>query len=468
MARVEGSISLSSMGYQDSDKGKICGVIVGRGGSGIKSITTKFPGTWITVYNERLGKDTRCRPNDCDSIYISGPSQTHVQGVVQMVAEIARDTMYGTLPKYTGPTVKVTCPLEAVGAVIGRGGVGIKSIQTKIGDQCHIYFNKESGYFEISASTQIACDRARGCIGSAIREFFTPKEALPISKPVIFSNRFDCLDTGTSDSEDELTSALEKHKDDLEQAVFSVNRANAYKSRLNRKNREIPAKERWTIKEELAKKCDPNGNPLYAPFVCQHRGRVTGVNAVPWSAVDEVIDKRQGKEGEVKEKFASKREKDFDSISREVQRQTVTKGLGDDALFPSFEMREGFTFNMPIGWGTKPSSVCSVDGVDELNEAVQKRIVNTSRKRKTMDGSIDIPISMDFTSMMPSVPKREIVDLSNMFLPTGPKLSRMPPIFSQPDEEYEEFCANEMVEYISNDGDWDEEEEEEENDWWNN
>jgi hypothetical protein len=65
--------------------------------------------------------------------------------------------------------------------------------------------------------------------------------------------------------------------------------------------------------------------------------------------------------------------------------------------------------------------------------------------------------------MMPNAPEREMVDLSMMLLPSGPKLSRMAPFATQPDEEYDAFCAGEMGEYYGVDDDQDPESK-----WWDN
>ena len=225
MARFEGSITLTSMGYQESDNGKICGAIIGRGGSGIKALTSKFPGLFVKVYNSRLGKDSRAPARDCDSIHISGRSTEDVQEAAKWIASTAKDAMDGTLAVNTGPKSTATCPSDAVGAVIGRGGSGLRAIQDKAGDHCHVHYNRESGFFEISASTQAACDRAKIYIGNAIKEFFQPKrEERPASRPTS-SPGFSALAIEGSDSEDELTTAVDDHKSDMERAVITAHNA---------------------------------------------------------------------------------------------------------------------------------------------------------------------------------------------------------------------------------------------------
>ena len=476
MARFEGSITLASMGYQDSDYGKISGAIIGRGGSGIKALTAKFPGLFVKVYDSRLGKDARAPARDCNSIYISGRSTEHVQEAVQWIASTAKDAMDGTLAVDTGPKSTATCPSNAVGAVIGRGGSGLRAIQDKAGDHCHVHYSRESGFFEISASTQTACDRAKIYIGNAIKEFFQPsREELPASRPISSSICFSQLAVeGGSDSEEELTTAVDDHKAGVERAVITAHNAleNGSRSDSNsiqsRKSRETPAKERWAIREELAKKSDPRtGEPLYAPFNCQYRGWVTGKLAVPWRVVDEVIAKRQKEQDSRQEVRSAKRAKLYETRSREEQRQTVTNGLSNDALFPSLS-NGSKSVTAVSGWGSKPSSIVSNDGVEELNKSAQKRrYVAPQRSRKTTGSPTTGPV--DLTGMMPCAPEREMVDLSKMLLPSGPKLSRMASLAPQPDEEYDAFCAGEMGEYYGEDnGQGQDQDQEQEGEWWNN
>ena len=74
MARYEGSLSIGSLGYKAADAGKVCGAIIGRGGQGIKAISSKFPGLYINVYDSRNGMDARAAPRDCDTIHLTGRS----------------------------------------------------------------------------------------------------------------------------------------------------------------------------------------------------------------------------------------------------------------------------------------------------------------------------------------------------------------------------------------------------------
>jgi hypothetical protein len=202
----EGTISLSGLGFSGSELGKAAAGIIGRGGSGISVLTTKFPGLFVKVYDSRRGVGVRARAADCDTIYISGRNQEDVTAAATVIVTNARAVVNGTPP--SGPQIKVTCPSAAVASVIGKGGNGLRKIQNTAGDYCHIHYNRDDELFEITAQTQAACDRAKIYIGQAIRDFMKPKQqvALVTSSPRSSYN-FQGLEVEGSDSEDESTEA---------------------------------------------------------------------------------------------------------------------------------------------------------------------------------------------------------------------------------------------------------------------
>ena len=444
MARFEGSIALTSMGYQESDYGKICAAIVGPGGSGTRMLSKKFPGLFVKVYDSRLGKEEKARVRDCDSIHISGRSQGDVQEAAGCISVIAKDAMDGTLSADRGPKSTATCPSAAVGAVIGSGGSGLKTIQQKAGDHCHVHYDRESALFEISASTQVACDRAKIYIGNSIKEFFKPKEQRPPSRPTALPG-FLALSVDDYESDDELSTAVYAHKTSMEQTAIIVQNTLESASRSDsssiqsRKGRESSFPERMAISEELSKKTDPKtGTPLYPSFNCQWRGWVSGAKAVPRSAVDEAIKHRRLRQQDDKHEEENKRAKLDDAWSQEQQRHAVVNGLSNDSLFPA--LSSGKT-KSSIGWGLKPSSVCSEEGVEKLNQSAHRYVAPYRRKTNGFSSGC----IADLTGMMPSAPLREMVDLSKMLLPTGPKLSRTArkqPALSQDDEYWLDIHLN--------------------------
>lgn len=71
MDRFQGTIQLGTLGYAQGDFGKIASALIGRGGSGIKALTARFPGLYVKIYDSRRGLNVRCPASDCNSIHIS-------------------------------------------------------------------------------------------------------------------------------------------------------------------------------------------------------------------------------------------------------------------------------------------------------------------------------------------------------------------------------------------------------------
>ena len=299
--RFEGSILLANLGFSAGEVGKAASAIVGLGGSGIKALTGKFPGLFVQVFNSSKGRDTKAQMSDCDTVYISGRSGADVQAAATAVAARARAVINGT--SKAGPSLQVGCPTGAVGWVIGSGGRGLKQMGETAGDYCHIHFNRETGKFDITANTQAACDRAKVYIGQRIREFLKPKvENRPASRPR--SNGFAglVLESGDNGSGDELEDLVEASRPSVVSVALDVLSQGSQRSKgsiASLQASEVPQKIRWEIREELSKKVDPETGALWhQPFHRKDRETgadqfVKGVQAVPWSAVDDYIGERR-------------------------------------------------------------------------------------------------------------------------------------------------------------------------------
>jgi len=436
--RFEGSIALANLGFSVGEAGKAASAIVGKGGSGIKELTRKFPGLYIQVYDSRLGRETKTRVTDCDMVYISGRSGADVQGAAKAVAERARAVINGTANP--GPSLQVGCPPLAVGAVIGRGGSGLKQIGETAGDYCHIHFNRDTGKFEITANTQVACERAKLYIGQRIRDFLKPKvEKRPESRPR--SNGFAGLAVDVEaapQDDDDMEELVEASRQNMVQVAFDALSQGSKRSKhsiASKTSAEVPQKIRWEIREELSQKVDATGEKLYQPFHRKDRNTgamqyVSGVQAVPWSAVDDYIAERQGQQHKRQEKWMDQRAQEEQEMKSREQHAAYVATRDSTSAFPTLGSSTKTKVN---SWGSKPTSVGSADGVEALNESARKarhpRI--QPRKAKASSG----PKMVDLSSSLPQAPKRLMVDLTTSVLPNGPK----PTTALEMNHAYEEF-----------------------------
>jgi len=444
--RFEGSIALANLGFTGGETGKAAGAIVGKGGSGIKELTKKFPGLYIQVYDSRLGRDTKTRVTDCDMVYISGRSGADVQAAAKAVAERARGVINGTIK--SGPSLQVGCPPAAVGAVIGRGGSGLKQMGETAGDYCHIHFSRETGMFEITANTQAACGRAKLYIGQRIRDFLKPQvEQRAESRPR--SNGFEGLAVDVEaapQDDDDLEEVVEASRQKMVEAAYDALSQGSERSKhsiASKTSAEVPQKIRWEIREELSKKVDPKtGEKLYQPFYRKDREtgamqHVSGVQAVPWRAVDDYIAERQAvQQKRFDERMEQLGKDSMEKKSRE-QREAYLATRNSTTAFPTLGSVTDSKTKVSC-WGSKPTSVGSSDGVEALNEAAKKARHPTLHRRKLV-AKREGPKMVDLGVVLPIAPKRQMVDLTTALLPSGPRQLDL----SEMDQAYEEFLAAE-------------------------
>ena len=203
MSRFSAIIQLAKLGYTRDDFVKICSSLIGQKGSGIQTLTKMYPGLYIQVFDSRCGPDFKSPARDCDSIKISARSSNDVSDVAKEISRIAQATMDGTLKR--GPEITVSCPLEMVAKVIGRGGNCLHKIQQTAGDSCHIYYNQTNGLFEISATSIGACSRAKIYIESAIKKLTNPQRIKLGKRPESQSSvsGFRCLSVDDDEDEEE-------------------------------------------------------------------------------------------------------------------------------------------------------------------------------------------------------------------------------------------------------------------------
>ena len=463
MARFEGQISLTQLGYGQEEFGKICGAIIGRGGSGIKQLTSKFPGLFVKLYDSRRGVGVRAPAKECDTIHISARQGSDVQAVAKQIAATARGVVDGTLSR--GPQLVVGCPEEAVGFVIGRGGSGLQRIGQLAGNDCHIHYSRENGTFQITATTQQACDRARIYIQRAISDSRRPSKVVEVAdtgcRPR--SNAFDGLDVDGDDSGGEESSSIREHINKMEAAVLAGQEAleagsrDSHDSISSRKSRELSQSKRWEIREWLSQQTDPaTGQPQFPEFTRNDRktGRpqkVTGVQAVPWSAVDDYIASKQ----KVAEQLATAKRQERAMALAEKRsyeaRAALVANRTNDEIFPQLSATRQPTMG---AWGSKPKSIRSADGVDQLNKVARKPRLVPMRRRAAKPTSG--PIKMDLANLT-LAPKTLQVDLTKALLPTPPAhhVSQSLPIADWDDAQYwDDFAESEGL-YT---GDWNDDE----------
>ena len=437
MSRFEGTILISTLTTEPRDFQKIANAIVGKGGSVVKQLTSNCPGLFVKVFSSQRGVGVRCSPSDCDAVHISARTSKDVQTTAQEIGRIARSVMDGTK---RGFEITLSCPVDAVGTVIGSGGSGIARIQEKVADQCNIHYNQKNGNFEISASSKAGCERAKIYIADVIKGFYKAQAQQSERQPRGPAGPvFNCLPIEGEEGEgeeDDLETAVEQHQRSvfntirIGQNALELGSQGSSNSIQNRKQAEVSTKERWDIRKELSTKTDSDGYPLYPTFTRKDRTtlkeqRVEGVHAVPWRAVDEFIAERQAGQQRRTEEWTSRiHQEQKEKTSWESRRVYETERHSMSA-FPS--IGGGSSTVRTEGWGSKPSSINSGEGVVELNEVEQRKPRFVPLSRKSKKGGVQVGAQVDLSDVLPSLPKAPrscLVDLTAAMLPTGPRVRK--------------------------------------------
>jgi len=169
--RFEGTIHLSVFGIDSEDVPGVASMIIGRGGSNIKRLATTVPGGHIRLFNAGGSfNGVLCSTSACDTVLITGRSEEDVKRLAGLIkADVL--TYLDPTRESSKPRLLVSCPKEAVGSVIKKSGIGLKSIENSAGDDCFIVHEHYNNHFVVTASTEVAVQRAKLGIESAIQRY---------------------------------------------------------------------------------------------------------------------------------------------------------------------------------------------------------------------------------------------------------------------------------------------------------
>ena len=355
----------SKMNIPEKDQVRVCHAIVD-GGNHIRymkqQLFSSLKRVDISSSKNKVEKDW----TKCDSILLTGYDKHELKEVYKYLTKYAWDTI-GITPKMSVPVPEHT--LDFVMSQIGR-------IEKLAGDFCSIYFNDKTGLVDIFFITQKSGDRAKIYIGGKIKEFMTKNKT--VKKEVTVSqNRFagfelteeEPTEEPTKEPTEELTKEPTKKPTKKKLTKEEKKALEMEFKRMITSNHQpgMSERERWTIREELSKKCNTFGEPLYPSYRNKHTGRkFEGVHAVPWDEVDRHILKME------KNRFSSSTE--ADKLCSKVQRgrvqRTQHKKLIEPKAFPSTLGSKQTSSNSV--WGSTPSAIRCSKGVEELNETCRR------------------------------------------------------------------------------------------------
>lgn len=226
------------------------GKLIGGGGSNLKKVSKSVGhGTYIVAFNEgdatrsgdNLGDYVRKqgRVSNADSFYISANSVEAVRNAADQLRNPKR------------PSEVVSVSPEAIGTIIGKGGVGIKNIKKIAGDNCYIVHKHEEGGFVVTADTRSGVLRGVQKIQDAEksyfqsqREFHKKRYQKVTENSSESSNRYEGLEFSSGEEEEVVEGNLKATEGNLKPTLgFKVTGAIASRKNDNRK--------RWGIRQQL-------------------------------------------------------------------------------------------------------------------------------------------------------------------------------------------------------------------------
>jgi len=278
--RFTGSISLTSIELSPGMVRSTASMLVGQGGTNIKRMTTKVPGSHVRLFNKTIGLHEKCGVGECDSVLISARSAEDVHVIATMIKGDIQSLM-DPCKNSSRPTLTVDCPTEAVGSVIGKGGGKLRDIQGAVGGNCFIRHDQGLGKFVVSSDDEDSLSDAKLHIENAIQKFDDMKHTW-LPRPI------------KSDSDCDMEVACPGLKETEAERVQRELLSAMFKS--SPVTNGMSERDRWSIRESLGNKLSADGSPVYKTYWGKAHQDVStqcsGTHAVPWSEVDDEIERR--------------------------------------------------------------------------------------------------------------------------------------------------------------------------------
>ena len=292
--RFTGTISLTSLGLSPEMVRSTASMLVGQGGANIRRMTGEVPGSHIRLFKGILGHHEKCGVRECDSVLISARTQDGVRLIATMIKKDIQSLM-DPCKNSSRPTITLDCLKEAVGSVIGKGGAKLKDIQGSAGGNCFIRHDQGLGKFVVSADDEDSVCEAKLQIEKAIQKFHDTKHW--------WGGQSDNSDSD-GDMEDARPGLKETEAERVQRELLSA----MFKS--SPVTNGMSERDRWSIRESLGNKLSADGSPVYKTYWGKaHQGvstQCSGTHAVPWSEVDNEIERRRQETMALNEKLIKK------------------------------------------------------------------------------------------------------------------------------------------------------------------
>ena len=251
-------------------------VLIGKSGSNIQQIREVVGNdTYIRIFDSTKEKGYTQRIfKKCDKIYISSNNEKSLRKAAMMLKKTMNEFInvqenVPENPENEEKPINLECVVqvreEAIGTIIGKGGNNLRQLMSRIGNGCYIVFKRELNGFLISGNTKETLELGKKAILESDNSYFMKKDQ-----------------------------HIQRHNKSSLQASFMSGQS----YELNYREQKDLNKQRWEIREELSRLYNTDGYPVYPAYtVKDHKtGRkklLSGVYSVPWSAVNDVMERNR-------------------------------------------------------------------------------------------------------------------------------------------------------------------------------
>jgi hypothetical protein len=159
--RYKGTIDLQKLTLpSDKPMGRVAGMIVGKGASNLKRLTSAVPGSFIKVFSGAEGEGTRVALSECDKVTIMANDSEDVGKLAKMIKQDI-DAFLDPTKECSRPKEFVECTTEVAAIVIGRGGFALKEFVNESAPGCFVVHSRPQGGFVITGNSLDSVTKAK-------------------------------------------------------------------------------------------------------------------------------------------------------------------------------------------------------------------------------------------------------------------------------------------------------------------
>jgi len=153
-SKYKGTIDLNKLTLPDGlPPGRVAGMILGRGASNLKRLTSAVPGSFIKIFSCAAGDGMRVALSECDTVTIMANNGDDVSKLAKMIKQDI-DAFLDPSKDCSRPREFVECTSEVAAIIIGKGGFALKEfVNNELALGCFVVHSRPRGGFVITGDS---------------------------------------------------------------------------------------------------------------------------------------------------------------------------------------------------------------------------------------------------------------------------------------------------------------------------